>query len=436
MPGQPQVLMAMEYEAAVTAVQPGAVSVTGADNQPWVVRVGPRTVVHVTGKAESDMLRPGAHVRLTATVDKRQSKVTEKVSQLTLFTPSKDDARMLGVFYPKAEAAAPPAGGQAAPAEPAEPPKPGSFFDDPPPDAPKTPPKRGPRKDDKPPVENVEQFDIRGQVVSYRANSLTLQAPNNYFKSPIRIELTEDVAISVDFDDVTVAKAGDKLRAVAVQIEPRRLEALDLSIEMQEPLTSNPKKKPARPAPTPSKTPAPRPKPGAAQPKGTEPEPFEVAPPGPKPKAPPAAGPNPPPVNPQPGAQPRPGGRPEPITPEALLRAFAVAEWLELPAHEAAFAQPLQAKLDGGEPQTLVPAKDVEAEQLEKKFGKPDGVSDIHGSLPIGENGKAEEIKWKQWKYGPLRVLVDETGAVRYLAMPGNVKREPHPPEKEEKEPE
>jgi hypothetical protein len=216
-------LGAFTAEGTIQAVTRGRIQMAtdAADAaRSWTVMIDPKATVRVTGSAEPDFLRPGLFVRFTAELDKG-AVAKEKVQQLTIFSPSPENQP--GV-WPEGEApSGKPAeggsrrgGGAAGGPVAGKPLEPGAYT-------------------------------VAGRVTSFRKGRLTVNAG----RSTIRADVAEDAKIDVDFADYSVAKPGDKISVTKGTIFPARpglAQALDLTIQLSEPLAL-PKKKPARSKP-------------------------------------------------------------------------------------------------------------------------------------------------------------------------------------------
>jgi hypothetical protein len=86
--GVPQPTENFEAEGVIDQIIPGRIQMTTNANQKWLIWITPQTRVVLTGTATADLLRPGMCVRLHAAIDK-QGNVTDKVEQLTVFTPER-----------------------------------------------------------------------------------------------------------------------------------------------------------------------------------------------------------------------------------------------------------------------------------------------------------------------------------------------------------
>jgi hypothetical protein len=231
-----------DVEGTVAGMRPGAMLVSTGQNDAWTFQLPGDMTVRIVGKAEADQIRAGQYIRFQATVDKKQSKVVDKVSRVTLFTPGKDDLRTPGVFLPgqcldaadlKFKEKELPDGLSADPAK---------LFNS------ITQPEEKSKSESKNGSESNEQlFDIHAQITAVKGSTLTINAPNSRFKSTLRMELADNPAIDLDLTDFSLVKPGDKVIGRGIQLGPRLLQCTDMVIRLAEPL-GNPKKKPAKPA--------------------------------------------------------------------------------------------------------------------------------------------------------------------------------------------
>lgn len=444
----PAVLVPVEVNAPVAAVQQGMIVVHDGQ-QPFSLRIGERTEVHIRGKVEPDMLKPGAAVRFFAEIDKRSGRVRGKIDQITLFTPAKDGNRMLGAFYHQPSAIEG-AGG-------AESPLPGEAIN---PNDNKGAESGRTNRSGKT-EEQYELFDVRGQVVGLRGAILTINVQTNYFRSPIRAEMSEGCTIVADLADINVIRPGDQVQGRGVQIMPQTLEMLSLEVTLAESLTSLPRKKP-RPqiAKTPSRNTPTRPdqhresfevadqiakergekdKPattdGATGPSaGNGPgKPAQV---GAAPKAPPgqvAPGDERPPMaetEPRrngaepPGSAEPPAGGPSPggetlkrSTEEMAQLAEKLVGLLGTSRQEQILRGGFKARLADGSETVFLPAKRLPADDLRRQVGQPDSAHQIAAELPVGEDGALQKVQWSIWAFGRIRVLVDDRGKTQFFGV-------------------
>ncbi len=444
----PMVLVPMEVNAPVSAVQPGAIIVHDG-RQPVSLRLGERTEIHIRGKVEPDMLKPGAAVRFFAEIDKRSGRVRGKIDQIILFTPEKDGNRMLGAFYHQPSATEGAGGANMPQANAATPPEESKDADS------------GRTNRTGKAEEQIDLFDVRGQVVGLRGTVLTVNVQTNYFRSPIRAEMSEGCTIIADLADINVIRPGDQVQGRGVQIMPQTLEMLSIEVTLAESLTSQPRKKP-RPqvAKTPPRTTPARPN----QPR----ESFEVAdeiareraekektaaaggamgppdgsgpgqpvPSGPAPNGPSAQstppGERPPmaeteprrnPGEPPSSTEPR-TGTPSPSSESPKRTAEEIAQLAEklvgllgTSRQEQILRGGFKARLADGKEAVFLPAKRIPADELRQQVGPPDSARQISAELPVGEDGAPQKVQWSIWAYGPIRVLVDDRGKTQYFGV-------------------
>lgn len=243
---QLQKLPVLETSGTIEAVGPGMVQVLSAAKQPWVLQVLPNATCQLTGKAKAEFLGPGLFVRFVAEVNKRRGTVDEKITKLTIFTPSQfrqpgaePDLGAGSTFgdrtgaEKKADEAPKPTFGAGAAPSPAlgggagKRSGPGAKGDD------------------------VKMFDVRGQITAVSNGKATIHVPNVYFKPLLRVEIAEDADIDVELDDpagYTLARKGDKVQARGRQTLGNQGFAEDLQIELASPLgaSEEPKKAHAR----------------------------------------------------------------------------------------------------------------------------------------------------------------------------------------------
>jgi hypothetical protein len=390
-------LTPVEIHGTVTAIGPTALSATSAAGEPWLLQVSEETVIHVTGTAEADMLQPKRFVRVQGIVDKRQSRMKDKVDRITLIMPAKDGGRIPGAFYQGQQ-----------PEEESDLPVPGKVPPPkfaPPPELPGQPKPARPAAKGKAPdsgkdsgaAPNEEFLDIRGSIARIKGSQLTIDVPNALFKSPLRVDLDAKLTIDVDLPEYSMVKPGDKIAARGVQMGNRVADVRELNIVLSNSLTT--KKRPlTKPL---AKQPVPRAKPG-------EQEPVEVA--GGKTK------PADPPAKPE-----LPAGRDQPPDKEPPAAdgdpADKILPLLSLKPDELKGKAALSIAFNAGDPLLFIPAKEETIESIRKQFGNPKEVQNVQGSLPVGEEGARKEVRWQVWTYGSLKIFVDDTGKVRYFHL-------------------
>ena len=224
----------VDASGTIEAMAPGLLRIKSVTGQPWMLQVTRETTVQVTGTAKADVLSIGSFISFVADVDKRQSRVEDKVGKLILFTLSPE--RPLGAFPSQAGL------GDAAAPDPAGADQPGDNA------AARQKPNRG--KDSGPPV---EKFEIVGRIAGIDKNGkIRVFAPNTYFKTPVQIELAEEPEIELDLAGPTMlslAKIGDKVLGRGSQVAPNLVRLRELTVELAEPFTTV-RPKPAKKKPT------------------------------------------------------------------------------------------------------------------------------------------------------------------------------------------
>jgi len=426
-------IVPQEIGGTFASAQPGLITINTLTNEPWTLRVSANAYVRVAGKAEEDVLRPGTHVRFEATVDKKTSKVLDKVSKLVVFAPTKEEFRSLGVFLP----------GQCLnPFEhlgkyqtPQEVPmvQPGvksSAQDKPQPSDKLTPADVQPPEAKGPAT--IRRYDIHGQIVSIKGRYMTVYTPTDLFKPNLRVELADNVQIEVDLNNYLAAQPGDKVAARGFQVAPKTLEVLEVLIERQEPLST--KRRPKTIARQPAKPDRPEKQepfevaqatPGSAQQQAGKQQdtPGATAPEKPQPGG---AETKPGPATPPAGTAEQPGGKPQPgAKPGELIELMPLNPVVDKSQELLDTVRPrpdqgqqqhgLMVSLDGGEPTLFVATRAESIAAVRKKFGDPDKAQFLKGVLPVGQQGAEKEVQWQLWTYGPVRLMVDENGTVRYV---------------------
>jgi len=232
---QLQNLPGLQTTGTVDAVVPGYIRVLTAQNQLIVLQVLPTAKCQLTGNAKPDALAPGFYVRFLAEVNKRKGTVDEKVTSLTIFTPSvtrqpgaDEDLGMGTTFGPRPGAELPKAEGKAKPAFGA---KAAAGADAAKAAAGAVAKGAG-----------GQVFDIRGQITSVSNGKVKLNVPNVHFRQLLTVEVAEDANIEVELDDpmgYTLARKGDKIEVqgrLAAGGDRGVAEALD--IVLSEPLAA------------------------------------------------------------------------------------------------------------------------------------------------------------------------------------------------------
>jgi len=224
----------VDASGTIEAMAPGLLRIKSVTGQPWMLQVTRESTVHVTGTAKPDVLSTGGFISFVAKVDKRQSRIEDKVGKVILFTLSPE--RPLGAFPSQRGL------GDGAAAEP--------FGADQPGGEPAAREKPNRRKEEGP---TVQEFEIVGRIAGIdKTGKIRVFAPNNYFRTPVQIELTEEPEIELDLTGPTMlslAKIGDKVLGRGSQVAPNLVRLRELTIELAEPFTTV-KPKQARKKPT------------------------------------------------------------------------------------------------------------------------------------------------------------------------------------------
>jgi hypothetical protein len=208
----------VEMTGVIEAVMPGYIKVTGEDTKTWVLQVEPTAKVNVIGKAKPDFLRPGLFVSFSGDVDKRRAVIEEKITKMTLITPS--DLKPVGAFPAQGGGGLGGVSGAAINQGPAA---------------------GGGNEGKKGAGPATERYDICGQYAGAgKKGGATVMAPNPYFKASITIEVAEDVDIDVDLSDpkaYLVGKKGDKIEVKGKQVQLTAAIVNDVKISLSEPLS-------------------------------------------------------------------------------------------------------------------------------------------------------------------------------------------------------
>lgn len=202
---QLQNLPVLQTTGTVDAVVPGYIRIITAQNQTIVLQVLPTAKCQLTGNAKPDALTPGFYVRFLAEVNKRRGTVDEKITSMTIFTPSitrqpgaDEDLGMGTTFGPRPGAEIAKAEGKAKPA----------FGAKAAADAAKAAVGAGAKG------AGGQVFDIRGQITSVSNGKVKIHVPTMHFRQLLTVEVAEDANIEVELDDpmgYTLARKGDKI---------------------------------------------------------------------------------------------------------------------------------------------------------------------------------------------------------------------------------
>jgi hypothetical protein len=178
-------------EGTVAAYQNGALLMT-LEGQQWIGAVLPAAKVKVSGFANSNVLRPGVVVRLSAEFDRKTFAALEPVTELEIVSPRPGERA--GVF-------------------------PDEVIDP-------TERKKGPP----PPTANLRIFD-----------SITGVKENTLFFKKYRVEVSPDATITVDLTDPSLLSQGDAIKKVKgrrIKGTQGRLVIEELEAELAKPLAA------------------------------------------------------------------------------------------------------------------------------------------------------------------------------------------------------
>jgi hypothetical protein len=197
-----------------------------SEGEQWLVQVQPNRPwdVTFTGAAEASFVKPGMLVQFSSKLNRR-GQADEPITQLIIFTMK--EGYQLGVLSSDA------IGGGDAPSsglfeEPAEKPK---------------------EKKAKPKVDENTVYRIAGQITKIsRTGELTINAGGTMVKA----DLAEDAKVSVDINDLSYARPGDKVEVRGWYVAGQKGQAVgnQVSVSAAEPLAGPKKKGPpgAKPA--------------------------------------------------------------------------------------------------------------------------------------------------------------------------------------------
>ncbi len=82
---------------------------------------------------------------------------------------------------------------------------------------------------------------------------------------------------------------------------------------------------------------------------------------------------------------------------------------------EAAF----QLQLRSGDPVAFQPCVQGPAATLRRRFGQPDTIRPLNVLGPAEAGDPAKPLQWELWIWGPVRLVVDQTGTTRFFAVLG-----------------
>jgi len=104
--------------------------------------------------------------------------------------------------------------------------------------------------------------------------------------------------------------------------------------------------------------------------------------------------------------------------PAAKTAAEQIADLLKVEGQEGPSRGAITLQGRSGQRLVFNPSKRGPAKTLQERFGEPDEIHKWPAPQPPGEQPPAEPVFWKLWIWGPLKVLVDETGTTRYFSVP------------------
>ena len=241
---------------------------------------------------------------------------------------------------------------------------------------------------------NVENFDIRGRLTSVKGKWLTVNAENTLIKPTLRFELADEVEVSLDVNTYTLAQMGDRIECLGVPYGPQAIEAIEMSIELTQPVGEQEKPLSRTAGRRASRSSA---ESGADQLAGG------------------AASQN------SDGAGPSAttGSKPTQEDAESASqddRTKQIVQALQATAEEVKNKSSVTLRLGEGVAKTFAPCKQVSGtDVLVKRFGVPDQSRPVSGSLIL--DGRLTEVRWQLWVYGPVLVFVDEADTTRYLCV-------------------
>jgi hypothetical protein len=172
---QNQIIENFNGTGTIEAVATGKIQMVTDLNERWLIGIQPQTQVHVTGNMNADFLCPGMFVQFKADVDKRGI-VSGKVEQLAVITPSQD--KPSGIV-----------------------PQPGASI-------------AGHEGSDDDKTRAAVPSTVRGQISKYQKNKLHIKVD----KKTLICDLSNNAKISVDLDDYSLARRGDKIKVQGMKM--------------------------------------------------------------------------------------------------------------------------------------------------------------------------------------------------------------------------
>ena len=169
------------------------VSIKGANEQLWMVRLDPKAKIQVEGTAEAGYLHSGLNVKFAGEIDKKGA-LQGEIKQIEIFTPQ--DKRDIGLF---AEGAT-----------------------------------------DAKPVRNAPagRYEIKAKVNTFKEGQLTVTAGGK----KITGKLAPDAEVKVNGGSLQFAQEGDTVRASGWKMGQNQAMANELTVTLAKPLASVAKK--------------------------------------------------------------------------------------------------------------------------------------------------------------------------------------------------
>jgi hypothetical protein len=219
-----------DIDGVIESIMRDRIMVLDKNNQSWQIAIPMAAKVQVTGGATAEYLQKGMIVEFKAEIDDQRA-IKEKVDELKVVTLS--SGTKMGLFPPDSKAGEDQGGFAAAT------------------DAAGTGGKKTAKHTTATAGKSVAKtvagtYRIVGRLIVGRGGKFTAVTPRGKFP----FELSDKVAIGVDFADYTVAAKGDKISGKVIKIpsragSPQALTvamATELKIELAEPLVGAKKK--------------------------------------------------------------------------------------------------------------------------------------------------------------------------------------------------
>ena len=222
---------ATDVDGVVEGVMPGRIMILDKGNHAWQVAVPAAAKVQVTGGATADYLQKGLIVEFKAEIDDKRA-IKGQVEELKVVTLSAGEKT--GLFPPESKAEDQGGFGTGTDAATGKNP----------PSAPQRPAKARAKSG----AVAAGSYRIVGRLVVLHGGKYSVVTPRGKFP----FELSDKVAIGVDFADFSAASKGDKITAKVYKIPPRTASpqsqlltsavAAEVKIELAEPLVGAKKK--------------------------------------------------------------------------------------------------------------------------------------------------------------------------------------------------